>query len=90
MNKSTEWQKYRVDDVTLWILYAGLVGDGLSINICSGRVGGEQRQVLNRNDVVAGTKPGMNVVDPSQSGMISLNIPASPIALVPSSGENLL
>ena len=66
------------------------MGDGLSTNICSGRAGGEQRQVLSRNDVVARTKPGMDVVDPSRSGMISLNIPAPPVAPVSSLGENLL
>ena len=42
MNKSTEWQKYRVDDVTPRGLCAGPVGDGLSTNIRSGRAGGER------------------------------------------------
>ena len=90
MNESTEWRKYRVDDITPQVLCAGLVGDGLSTNIRFGRVGSERRQVLKRDDVVAGIKPGMDVVDPSRYGMISLNIPAPPVALVPSSGENLL
>ena len=70
--------KYKVDDVTPRVLCARLVGDGLSMNIRSRKAGGERRQVLNRNDVVAGTEPGMDVVDPSRSGMISLNIPATP------------
>ena len=66
------------------------MGDGLSTNIRSGRAGGERRQVLNRNDMVAGTKPGVDVVDPFRSGMISLNIPAPRVAPVPSLGKNLL
>ena len=70
VNKSTEWRKYRVDDVTPRVLCAGPVGDGLSTNIRSGRAGGERRQVLNRNDVVAGTKPGMDVVDPSLGRLV--------------------
>ena len=61
------------------------MGDELSTNIHSGRADGEWGQVLNENDVVAGTKPGMDVVDPSQSGMESLHIPAPPVAPVPSS-----
>ena len=40
--------------------------------------------------MVAGTKPGMDVVNPSRFGMISLNIPAPSVAPVPSLGENLL
>ena len=90
VNKSLEWRKHRVDDVTLRVLCAGPVGDGLSTNIRPGRAGGERQQVLNRNDVVAGAKPGLDVVDPSQSGMISLNIPEPPVAPVPSLGKNLL
>ena len=30
VNKSTEWQKYRVDEVAPWVLCAGPVGHGLS------------------------------------------------------------
>ena len=90
MNKSTKWQKYRIDEVSPWVLCAGLVGDGLSTNIRSGRLGGERWQVLNQNDMVAWTKPVVDVVDPSRSGIISLNIPAPLVAPVPSLGENLL
>ena len=39
---------------------------------------------------MAGTKPGMDVVDPSRSGIITLNIPAPLVALVPSLGGNLI
>ena len=90
VNKSTEWQKYRVDEVAPWVLCARPVGDGLSTNIRSGRAGGERWQVLNRNDMLAETKPVVDVVDPSWCGMISLNIPAPPVAPVSSLGENLL
>ena len=64
------------------------MGDGLSTNIRPGRAGGERRQVVNQDDVVAGTKPGMDVVDPSRSRMVSLNILAPLVAWCLHGGES--
>ena len=66
-------------------LCAGSVGDRLSTNIHSGRAGGERRQFLNQNDVVARTKPGMDVVgqlDALVSFFASCSSPAIALGLI--------